>query len=66
MIGALEDLTVAQLENRAAFHASTAEMFESNGVVGTAKTFRELAATYRKELERRQKRNELDVPCLRE
>lgn len=48
-----QKMTVQQLESRVRFHESTAEMFARVGEERMAAEFRELAATYRRELGRR-------------
>ncbi len=53
VISAPEKMTVAQLVARTREHESTAAMFDNHGEPTMARKFRELAATYREELERR-------------
>jgi hypothetical protein len=49
----LEKMTDDQLQSRIDFHISTVDMFERRGLKSTARDFRELAAPYQAELNRR-------------
>jgi len=50
---AQDKMTVAELERRAEFHASTAEMFRRHDQLSQAKKFQELSDHYAEELGRR-------------
>lgn len=55
VIGAPENLSGAQLEARIRIHESTAAMYQEHEELGMAQKFRELAALYQHELERRRR-----------
>ncbi len=53
VISTPEKMTSTQLQARVRFHESTAAMYASRGEDSTARSFTELASTYRHEIERR-------------